>query len=73
MIFLIAVFKSRKEAIEFGRAMERIGARVIAVHTPPSISSACGLSVKFKKNDLGRAERVLSGGDFFSFKGFYGI
>ena len=71
MNFLIAVFKSRKEAIEFGRAMERIGARVIAVHTPPS--SACGLSVKFKKNDLGRAERVLSGGDFFSFKGFYGI
>ncbi len=71
MKYKIAVFKSRKEAIEFGGKMERQGVLVRAVNTPSRISSACGLSVKFKASALGVAERVLSAGDYFSFKGFY--
>ncbi len=70
---IIAVFKSRREAIEFGTAMRRNGARVAAVNTPSRISSACGLSVRFRRNDLRTAQRVLSEGDYFSFKGFYKI
>ena len=73
MKFMIAVFKSRKEAIEFGTMMGRYGARVSAVNTPQSISSACGLSVKFKRSDLYKAQRALAGGDYFTFKGFYEV
>ena len=73
MKYRIAVFKSRKEAIEFGTRMENAGVWVRAIGTPSSISSACGLSVKFKASDLGKAKFILSGGDYFSFKGFYEI
>ncbi len=73
MNYVIAVFKSRKEAMAFGTAMMRNGARVAAVNTPPSIGSSCGLSVKFERNRLPLAQRVLSGEDYFTFKGFYEV
>ena len=73
MSYLIAVFKSRRDAMEFGSVMSRYGVRVAAVNIPRTISVSCGLSVKFPKSALSIAERVLSGSEYFSFKGFYAI
>ena len=70
---MIAVFKSRRDAMEFGSAMMRFGVRVTAVNTPSAISSSCGLSVRFPKRAFAIAERVLSAGEYFTFKGFYAV
>ncbi|MBP5404692.1 MAG: DUF3343 domain-containing protein [Clostridia bacterium] len=59
--------------MEFGSAMMRQGVRVTAVNTPRSISSSCGLSVRFPRGAIIIAERVLAMGEYFSFKGFYAV
>ena len=71
MEFMIAVFKSRREAIAFGSNMQRRGARVSAINTPLRIASSCGLSIKFRRRDLHIAQRVLSANDYFTFIGFF--
>ena len=70
---MIAVFKSRRDAIAFGMALGRQGVRAQAVGTPSSVGSACGLSVRFSGKMLGVARTVLSYGEYQSFRGFYEI
>ena len=70
---MIAVFKSRRDAIAFSMAMNRKGVRVQTVGTPASVGSSCGLSVRFSAQALGLARMVLSYGEYQSFRGFYEI
>jgi len=70
---MIAVFKSRRDAIAFSMAMNGQGIRVQAVGTPAAIGSSCGLSVRFSAMALPLARRVLSYGEYQSFRGFYEI
>ena len=72
-MIMLAVFRSRREAIEFARIMSRFRVRVTVVNTPGKIGIPCGLSVKFPQRALSVAERVLGGNDFFGFKGFYSV
>ena len=73
MYYLVAVFKSRMDGMEFGSNMLKYGVRVTAVSTPRGIGSSCTMSVKFPKNAISVAQRVLSSGEYFSFVGFYNI
>lgn len=70
---LIAVFQSRRDAMAFGRALGRFGVSVRAVTTPSAYGSGCGLSVRFPRRGLAVAERVLSSGEYQSFKGIYEV
>jgi len=71
MRYVLAVFMSRRDAMAFGSRMIRLGVRVTAVNTPSSISKGCSLSVKFPASAIEIARRVLSTGEFQSFRGFY--
>jgi len=73
MTYMIAVFKSRRDALEFAAVLSRHRVQVRAVNTPPSISEACGLSVRFPKGAISIAQSVLAVGEYYSFKGFYSI
>ena len=57
--------------MQFGMMMGRMGVRTRAVSTPASVGSSCDLSVRFPKGAFGIAERVLSLGEFLSFRGFF--
>lgn len=70
---LIAVFKSRRDAMQFGMMMGKRGIKVQAISTPAKVGSTCDLSVRFPRGAYGIAEMVLSRGEFQSFRGFYEI
>lgn len=68
---MIAVFKSRREAIAYARALtsKRVPCQTMA--TPRSLGSSCGLSVRFPLNAYGLAESLISAGEYYTFQGFY--
>ena len=68
---LIAVFKSRKDAMQFAMMMNKSRVRVRMISTPSSIGSSCDLSVRFPRVAFSIAERVLSYAEFQTFKGFF--
>ncbi|HCJ01947.1 MAG TPA: hypothetical protein DHV31_03535 [Clostridiales bacterium] len=68
---LIAVFKSRRDAMQFGMMMGKRGVRVNTVSTPSSVGSTCDLSVRFPRAAFALARQILSYGEFQSFKGFF--
>ena len=70
---LIAVFQSRKDAMQFGMMMTKRRVRAQAIGTPSSVGSSCGLSIRFPGAAIGIARQVLSYGEFQSFNGFYEI
>ena len=70
---MIAVFKSRRDAVRLADGLSRLGVSVSVVSTPRGIGVPCGLSVRFRKVHLPLAERVLGGNDYFGFIGFYAI
>ena len=70
---LIAVFRSRREAMSFGRALMKHGVRARALSTPSSIGSSCGLSVAFPASALALGKNLLVYGGYDSFGGFFGI
>ena len=70
---MIAVFKSRRDAIQFAGVLSRYGVKVVVGNTPRGIGIPCGLSVKFSRGALSLAEKVLNGNDYFGFAGFYSI
>ena len=70
---VIAVFKSRRDAIAFLNAIGRAGVSAQVIGTPSSVGSSCGLSVRFAGRALVAARRVLSYGEYQSFRGFYEI
>jgi len=71
MNYYIAVFKSRKDAMEFASNMTAARVPVRAVNTPRSIGEACGISIRFPSGAMPIAERILSAGEYFGFRGFY--
>lgn len=72
-MFTIAVFKSRRDAIQYAAVLSRYGVNVTVVGTPRKIGVPCGLSVRFSRRAMPVAERALHAGDFYSFNGFYMI
>ena len=72
-MYMIAVFKSRKDAVQFAGVLSRYGVKVTVGNTPRGIGIPCGLSVRFPRGAISLAERVLSGNDYFGFAGFYSI
>ena len=67
---MIAVFTSRRDAIRFGTALAGRGVPARAVSTPSSAGSSCGLSVRFPSRAAPVARRVLTAGEYQSFRGF---
>ena len=72
-MYVIAVFKSRRDALQFADALTRFGVSVTVVNTPRRIGVPCGLSVRFHRREMSLAEKVLSRNDYFGFKGFYSV
>ena len=71
MSYVLAVFKSRREAIAFARALAQRRVWHQTMTTPRSLGSSCGLSVAFSLSAYGVAESLLSAGEYYTFQGFY--
>ena len=58
--FGIAAFRSRQQVLMMESALRRDGVSARVITTPREVALGCGLSVRFRMEDLERVERLLA-------------
>lgn len=58
-VYGVAAFRSRSQVFMFESALRREGLQVGIVSTPRDVSMGCGLSVRFRLEDVQAVIRVL--------------
>lgn len=70
MTEILAVFRSRSQAID---CMQRLRAAKIAaslVNTPREANIGCGLSIRFAQSAAARVRNVITGANYSAFYGY---
>ena len=70
---ILAVFRSRSQAIDCNARLKTAGVAASLVNTPKEANIGCGLSVKFQLNMLSRVRIVVKRGNYSAFYGFFRI
>jgi len=71
MTDVLAVFRSRAQAVDCNSRLRMNGIPTNLINTPKEANVGCGLSVKIPQNMLMRARVIISGGHYSAFYGFY--
>lgn len=71
MKFILAVFRSRSQALDFISLLRANGISATAVSTPKEANVGCGISAKISEVELSRARRVAQKCRYSAFVGFY--
>ena len=71
MTEILAVFRSRSQAVDCNTRLKKFGIPATIINTPKEANIGCGLSVKFTENFLNRAKTVIKGGNYSAFYGYY--
>ena len=67
---VLAVFRSRAQALDFISYLKRAGVPAQAVSTPKEAGVGCGVSAKFDERFLPRVKLLLEKRRYASFSGF---
>ncbi len=70
MEYIIIVFRSRTQVINFKKILEGNGINAQIVSTPRRLNIGCGLSLKVLNRDFYRAKELI---DVYKPQGFVGI
>ncbi|MCH5149016.1 MAG: DUF3343 domain-containing protein [Clostridiales bacterium] len=70
MTDILAVFRSRSQAVDCNSRFRRGGIPSNLINTPKEAGVGCGLSVKFPQNMETRARALVSSGRYSAFYGF---
>lgn len=68
---LLAVFKSRSQAMDLYSRLSAARIRCAIVNTPKAANVGCGLSVKFDRAALQRVTNIVRAGRYSAFYGFF--
>lgn len=71
MYEIIAIFRSRSQAVDFNSKLRSTGIAAELITTPKEANVGCGLSVKFNKNYAERAKFIIRKSNYSAFYGFY--
>ncbi len=71
MNMILAVFRSRAQALDCVSLLKKNGVSAGAVSTPAEANVGCGISVRIGTFDLPRARQILSRGNYSAFVGYY--
>ncbi|MDE7082076.1 MAG: DUF3343 domain-containing protein [Clostridia bacterium] len=71
MTEILAVFRSRSQAIDCNSRLNKYGINAALINTPKEANIGCGLSVKFAENVLNRAKILIKSGNYSAFYGYY--
>ena len=73
MTEVLAVFRSRSQAIDCNARLRAAGIPANLINTPREANIGCGLSVKIPFNMLERARVIVRNGKYSALYGFYRI
>ncbi len=70
MTEVLAVFRSRSQAIDCNARLRAAGISGGIVNTPREANIGCGLSVRIPQNFFSRARTIISNGRYSAFYGY---
>lgn len=70
MTEILAVFRSRSQAMDCEWRLKKSGIAAVLVNTPKEANIGCGLSVKIPQNMLSRAQIVIRGANYSALYGY---
>ena len=70
MTEVLAVFRSRAQAIDCNSRLRTFGVPSGIINTPKEANVGCGLSVKIPQNFLPRAKNIIANANYSAFYGF---
>ena len=73
MTEILAVFRSRSQAVDCNSRLRRGGIPSNLINTPKEAGVGCGLSIKFPQGMEMRARAIISGGRYSAFYGLMTI
>lgn len=68
---IIAIFRSRAQAIDCNTKLKSMGIAAELISTPKEANIGCGLSVKINKNSAERARYIIQKSNYSAFYGFF--
>ena len=73
MTEILAVFRSRSQAIDCNARLRAAGIPAGLINTPKEANVGCGLSIRFPYGMLERTKMVVRSGGYSAFYGFFKI
>ena len=73
MTEILAVFRSRSQAIDCNARLKAFGIKGALINTPREANIGCGLSIKLEPVMLERAKRVIRGANYSAFYGYFRV
>ena len=73
MTELVAVFRSRAQAVDCNSRLRASGVPSVLINTPREANIGCGLSVRIPQNMLARAKVIIANGRYSAFYGYFRV
>jgi hypothetical protein len=70
MTYIIAIFRSRTQAVECSQRLRALNIPAKLISTPKSANVGCGLSVEFAQNYSTRVKNIIARGNYSAFYGY---
>lgn len=73
MTEVLAVFRSRSQAIDCNARLRALGVPASLINTPREANIGCGLSIKVPLSALGRVRLIIKNANYSAFYGYFGM
>ena len=71
MTFILAIFRSRSQAVDCNIRLKRYGIESELINTPKEANIGCGLSLKIPHNCMNRAKAIIKKANYSAFYGYF--
>ena len=71
MTYILAIFRSRSQAVDCNIRLKNSGVASELINTPREANIGCGLSIKIPHEMMPRAKKIISKANYSAFYGYY--
>ena len=71
MTYILAIFRSRSQAVDCNIRLKSFGVAAELINTPKEANIGCGLSIKIPHNSAERAKMIIRKANYSAFYGYY--
>ena len=73
MTYILAIFRSRSQAVDCNIRLKSYGVATELINTPREANIGCGLSIKIPHDMAEKAKAIIKKANYSAFYGFYVI
>ena len=71
MTYILAIFRSRSQAVDCNIRLKSYGVSAELINTPKEANIGCGLSIKIAHDHAERAKRIIQKANYSAFYGYF--